>query len=164
MQRHLDLDVPIETPRVDALRRPANGTAAVPTHRAPKASPDALTPADDTRPRRESRNGRSVYIANLPWTATSGEVESLFRPFGEVAQATIIMDRRTGRSKGFAFVDMPEGAARSAIEALHGTDFGGRDLTVRFAQSSKFESSSTPRPKHSRRKPARSGARNGRRR
>ncbi len=73
-------------------------------------------------------------MANLPWGAIAEDVQALFRRYGEVHQTTIITDRRTGRSKGFGFVDMPRSAARTAIEALPGSKLGGRDLTVRLAR------------------------------
>jgi RNA recognition motif-containing protein len=73
-------------------------------------------------------------VANLPWGATAEDMETLFGRYGEVHQATIITDRRTGRSKGFGFVDMSRPAACSAIDALHGSKLGGRDLTVRPAR------------------------------
>ena len=62
------------------------------------------------------------------------EIHELFGAYGKVHQATVITDKRTGRSKGFGFVDMPQRSARRAIEALHGSEYDGRDLTVRFAQ------------------------------
>ncbi len=58
----------------------------------------------------------------------------MFGRFGEVRQATLISDRRSGRSKGFGFVDMPESAAKAAIKELNGSHLDGRDLTVRFAK------------------------------
>ena len=73
-------------------------------------------------------------MANLPWKATAEDVQALFGRYGEVHQTTIITDRRTGRSRGFGFVEMTRPAARSAIEALHGSTLGGRDLTVRPAR------------------------------
>ncbi len=73
-------------------------------------------------------------MANLPWTATTEDVQTLFGRYGEVHQTTIITDRRTGRSKGFGFVDMAQPAARTAIDALDGSAMGGRNLTVRFAR------------------------------
>lgn len=78
--------------------------------------------------------GQSVYVANLPWKATQADVEKLFGRYGEVHQATIIMDRRTGRSKGFGFVDMPPAAARTAIDKLNGSQMGGRDIKVSTAR------------------------------
>jgi RNA recognition motif-containing protein len=77
-------------------------------------------------------------VANLPWGTTAADVEALFERYGDVHQATIITDRKTGRSKGFGFVDMAQPAARGAIAALHGSTLGGRDLTVRLAQPRRF--------------------------
>ena len=76
-----------------------------------------------------------IYLGNLPFTSTEDEVEETFSSYGEVASVTIIRDRDTGRSKGFGFVEMPEdGAAQSAIAALHGRELGGRVLTVNEAR------------------------------
>lgn len=79
-------------------------------------------------------DGQSVYVSNLPWEATEDDVETLFERYGNVHQATIIMDRKTGRSRGFGFVDMPQAAAESAVAALNGSSLEGRDLTVRIAR------------------------------
>ncbi|MDH3398448.1 MAG: RNA-binding protein, partial [Acidimicrobiia bacterium] len=57
----------------------------------------------------------------------------------KVHETTIITDRRTGRSKGFGFVDMPRSEAETAIEALHGSLLKGRDLTVRFARPRQYQ-------------------------
>jgi RNA recognition motif-containing protein len=75
-----------------------------------------------------------VYVANLPWAATADEVRSLFGRYGDVHQTAIVTDRRTGRSRGFGFVDMPTPAARAAVDALHGFSLGGRELTVKLAE------------------------------
>ncbi|MFH2071463.1 MAG: hypothetical protein ABIJ75_01275, partial [Actinomycetota bacterium] len=83
---------------------------------------------------RATSKSPSVYVANLPWDATEDDVRELFGRYGHVQQATVIFDKRTGRSKGFGFVDMPEDAAAAAIGQLHGSTLEGRDLTVRFAQ------------------------------
>ena len=77
-------------------------------------------------------------MANLPWDADDDTVRELFGRYGHVQQATVIFDKRTGRSKGFAFVDMPSEAAETAIDQLHGSMMDGRDLTVRFAQPRKW--------------------------
>ncbi len=82
----------------------------------------------------------SVYVANLPWTHGDEELQALFEEFGKVHNSSVIMDKRTGRSKGFGFVDMPQRSARRAIEALHGSEIDGRDLTVRFAEPRKYGS------------------------
>jgi RNA recognition motif-containing protein len=79
----------------------------------------------------------SVYVANLPWGATTDDIRALFGRHGHVHEVTIITDRRTGRSKGFGFVAMPEPAAKSAIGALNGATMEGRDLTVRVARPSR---------------------------
>ncbi|MDJ0959698.1 MAG: DEAD/DEAH box helicase [Acidimicrobiia bacterium] len=161
LQRNLDLDHPIEAPRMDVLvegRRPT----PKPAHRVPRQQDAPGHSRSKGKP--PHRAPRSVYVANLPWTTTSGQVESLFRPFGDVVQATIITDR-SGRSRGFGFVDMPERDAKAAIAALHGTELEGRDLTVRFAQPRNAPGANRRKSRQQqRRRPARSGARRGRRR
>ena len=87
---------------------------------------------------KHNRTTKSLYVANLAWKATAHDMRKLFSPHGPVHQTTLITDNRTGRSKGYGFVDMPEDAARSAIRALHGTRFQGRDLTVRFAKPRRY--------------------------
>ncbi len=82
------------------------------------------------------KTGPSVYVGNLPWSATDADIHALFARHGEVRRATVITDRRNGRSKGFGFVEMPNQDARSAIDALQGFNMEGRDLKVRFAQPS----------------------------
>jgi RNA recognition motif-containing protein len=74
-----------------------------------------------------------VYVGNLPWGVTDSGVRDLFGRFGQVHKTTIITNRKTGRSKGFGFVDMPLHAAQNAVEGLNGSMLGGRDLTVRLA-------------------------------
>ncbi len=79
--------------------------------------------------------GKKIYVGNLPFSATSESLSEVFSRFGTVASSKIIMDRDTGRSKGFGFVEMSDaGAADSAIAQLHGSDFGGRALTVNEAR------------------------------
>lgn len=73
---------------------------------------------------------RLLYAGNLSDRTTAADLEQLFRPHGAVVTTEIIHDPRTGRSLGFGFVEMTEGAA-TAIQALHGTQFQGRSLTVR---------------------------------
>ena len=135
MQRELDLNAPIEAPRLDALDHGG--------HRIGEAAPKRTERDEATRrpkaraqqqPSRAAKDGQSVYVANLPWGTSDEDIRGRFGRYGRVHQATIITDRRTGRSKGFGFVDMPRPAARNAIKALHGSALGGRDLTVRFAQ------------------------------
>jgi len=75
-----------------------------------------------------------IYAGNLPYSTTDDELRDLFAPFGEVTSAKIIMDRETGRSKGFGFVTMSDdNAANTAIEQLNGQEVEGRALRVNFS-------------------------------
>lgn len=76
----------------------------------------------------------SVYVGNLPFSATEDEVESLFSQHGSVDNVKLISDRDTGRPRGFGFVEMDEAGASAAIEALNGTEMGGRPLRVNEAR------------------------------
>ncbi|MGV6808361.1 MAG: RNA recognition motif domain-containing protein [bacterium] len=77
----------------------------------------------------------NIYVGNLPYRLTNEKLEETFAAFGEVKTANIIMDRETGRSKGFGFVEMPIAAdAEAAIEALNGTELEGRSITVNQAR------------------------------
>jgi len=78
---------------------------------------------------------KNLFVGNLPFTATEDELRDLFSAFGEVQQVRIMTDRDTGRSRGFAFVEMPDDeAAGKAIEGLNGKDFNGRPLTINEAR------------------------------
>jgi RNA recognition motif-containing protein len=78
---------------------------------------------------------KNIYVGNLVWEATMDDLFALFREHGEVAQAQVIMDRDTGRSRGFGFVVMNNDAeARKAIESLNGFDYKGRELIVNEAR------------------------------
>ena len=77
---------------------------------------------------------KSLYVGNLPWSATKEEVQSLFEPFGSVLSVKLISDRETGRARGFGFVEMEDASAITAIEKLDGKEFGGRTLRVNEAQ------------------------------
>src|SRR5690606_26572787 len=83
----------------------------------------------------EGSVGRKLYVGNLPFSVTEAEIHAKFATCGTVESAKLITDRDTGRSKGFAFVEMAtESEARTAIEKLNGTDFQGRPLTVNEAR------------------------------
>jgi superfamily II DNA/RNA helicase len=137
LQRDLDLDAPTETPQPDRLPR---GDDLVPEPKHPKRQRKGDVPENGSPQRgpRRHTSAKSVYVANLPWSTTAEELEALFARHGQVSQTTIISDRRTGRSKGFGFVDMPAPSARGAIEALHGSTLKGRDLTVRLAHPRRY--------------------------
>ena len=83
----------------------------------------------------DDRLGKKLYVGNLPFTASEDEIRELFERHGAVDKVSVITDRETGRPRGFAFVEMGEGAnADAAIQALDGRDFGGRSLRVNEAQ------------------------------
>jgi RNA recognition motif-containing protein len=77
----------------------------------------------------------NIYVGNLPFSSTSGDLEELFGEYGQVDSASVISDRETGRSRGFGFVEMAsDDDARRAIEELDGADLGGRNLKVNEAR------------------------------
>lgn len=79
--------------------------------------------------------GNKIYVGNLPFSATSESLNDMFSAFGKVDSAKIVMDRDTGRSKGFGFVEMSSNdEAQAAIEKLNGQDMGGRSLVVNEAR------------------------------
>ena len=71
----------------------------------------------------------NIYVGNISWGLTDQELENVFAEHGTVTSAKIITDRATGRSRGFGFVEMSDGA-EAAIEALNGTEVDGRELVV----------------------------------
>ena len=77
----------------------------------------------------------NIYIGNISYQTTEDEVSTLFGEHGAVDSVHLISDRETGRSKGFGFVEMPnEEEAKKAIEAVDGSEFGGRQLKVNEAR------------------------------
>ncbi len=79
--------------------------------------------------------GRKLYVGNLTYDVTDSALEQMFAPHGTVQSAQVIMDRDTGRSKGFGFVEMgSDQEAQAAIAALSGKQVGGRNLTVNEAK------------------------------
>src|SRR6185312_15359740 len=79
--------------------------------------------------------GRKLYVGNLAYSVTDSTLEQMFAAFGTVQSAQVIMDRDTGRSKGFGFVQMGSDAeAQAAIAALNGQEVDGRALTVNEAK------------------------------
>jgi len=75
-----------------------------------------------------------IYVGNLPFSATTEELEELFASYGEVISVALPTDRETGRPRGFGFVEMEDQPAAEAIRGLDGTDFGGRNLRVNPAE------------------------------
>lgn len=89
---------------------------------------------------------KNIFVGNLDFGATEDGVRSLFEAYGQVQRVSIKTDRDTGRSRGFAFVEMPnEAEAERAIAALNGAQFGGRALNVNEARP-KAEGSGGGRP------------------
>jgi|TARA_B110000014_G_C20036609_1_gene538557 RNA recognition motif-containing protein len=77
----------------------------------------------------------NLYVGNLPWSSTEEELENHFSQHGTVNAVRIITEGRSGRSKGFGFVEMETSeAGNAAIEALDGKDYQGRDLKVNEAK------------------------------
>jgi superfamily II DNA/RNA helicase len=148
MQQRLGLDLPIGLPTVDALDDPAaRGTRVEPLHRV-----DTGQPGRSGSPNRPShtksnggRNHRSIYVSNLPWSATAADLRSIFEEHGEVSAATVITDRRTGRSRGFGFVEMAASAVERAVEDLGGIEIDGREITVRPARPPRTGPRNDPR-------------------
>ena len=78
---------------------------------------------------------KKIFVGNLSFQITDIELEDLFKEYGEVSSAKVIVDRRTGRSRGFGFVEMKaESNAEQAVEALNGADVKGRPINVSFAR------------------------------
>ena len=77
----------------------------------------------------------NLYVGNLPYQTTEDDLRNAFSAHGEVQRVSLIIDRDTGRSKGFGFVEMGDRAAgEAAIGALDGTDFDGRNIKVNEAK------------------------------
>ncbi len=75
--------------------------------------------------------GKRLYVGNLPYNMTDAELEEVFTQVGEVADSSVVIDRETGRSRGFGFVEMADDAgAAAAVEQLNGAQVGGRTLRV----------------------------------
>ncbi len=77
---------------------------------------------------------KKLYVGNLPFSSTEEDLKDLFGRHGSVASVAVITDRKTGRPRGFAFVEMEEAsAAEEAVRALDGSDLGGRSIRVNEA-------------------------------
>ena len=78
---------------------------------------------------------KKIFVGNFSFSTTEADLRKWFEPHGAVESATVVTDRDTGRSRGFAFVEMPnDNEANAAIAALNGSDGGGRPLTVNEAR------------------------------
>jgi cold-inducible RNA-binding protein len=78
---------------------------------------------------------KNIYVGNLKFDATEDQVRAMFEAYGPVDRVSIVTDRDTGQSRGFAFVEMPDDeSATKAMESLNGNSYGGRNLTVNEAR------------------------------
>ncbi|SNR77403.1 RNA recognition motif. (a.k.a. RRM, RBD, or RNP domain) [Humidesulfovibrio mexicanus] len=77
---------------------------------------------------------KSIYVGNIPFSTSEDDLHSLFSQYGEVISVKFIMDRETGRFRGFGFVEMDDAAAKQAIDALNGKEISGRALRINEAQ------------------------------
>lgn len=79
-------------------------------------------------------SSKKMYVGSLNFNSTDEDLSNLFSQFGDVISARVIIDRDTGRSKGFGFVEMEDADAQNAIQNLNGFSFSGREITVNEAR------------------------------
>ena len=82
----------------------------------------------------QEKMAKSIFVGNLPFSASEAEVNGMFAQYGNVTSVKLITDRETGRPRGFGFVEMEDKEAEIAIQALNGKDMGGRSLRVNEAR------------------------------
>ncbi|MGD9898816.1 MAG: RNA recognition motif domain-containing protein [Calditrichaceae bacterium] len=80
---------------------------------------------------------KTIYVGNLPFSASEDDIKDLFAQHGKVLSVKLVTDRETGRARGFGFVEMDKDDADQAIEALNDFEFGGRNLRVNEAKEKK---------------------------
>jgi hypothetical protein len=101
---------------------------------AAKVAAGRLVDLGERRGARRLAMRKNLYVGNLPYDTTADDLRETFSQFGTVSRSQVISDRETGRSRGFGFVEMEDGAD-TAIESLNGKEFQGRRLTVNDAKS-----------------------------
>ncbi len=77
---------------------------------------------------------KSIFVGNLPWSATDSDLQSKFAEFGKVLGARIVADKFSGRSRGFGFIDMEDADAEKAIAAMNGYKWGDREINCNEAK------------------------------
>ena len=77
---------------------------------------------------------KSIYVGNIPFSASEEDLRNMFGQYGEVMSVKFINDRETGRFRGFGFLEMDDASAKQAIDALNGKEISGRALRVNEAQ------------------------------
>lgn len=76
-----------------------------------------------------------IFVGNLPWSVKDAELQDLFAEFGEITSASVVLDRESGRSRGFGFVEFAtDDQAQAAVDAMHEKEIEGRPLTVNIAR------------------------------
>jgi RNA recognition motif-containing protein len=106
----------------------------------PRPDSPVRSPSPAASPRSGGRGeecdlSKKLYVGNLSFSSTEGEIRTAFESHGGVDSVNVITDRETGRSRGFAFVEMEDAsAAEAAMRALDGSDLGGRTLKVNEAK------------------------------
>jgi RNA recognition motif-containing protein len=84
--------------------------------------------------KRPTNGMKNLFVGNLPWSVDDQTLENLFGEYGDVHSAKVILDRDTGRSRGFGFVEMEDEGANAAINALNESEVDGRNIRVNEAQ------------------------------
>ena len=83
---------------------------------------------------------KKLFVGSLPWAVNDEGLKQAFSSYGKVVSATVVVDRRSGRSKGFGFVEMEnDSEAKAAIEALNGSELNGRNIVVNEAKPKEKE-------------------------
>jgi RNA recognition motif-containing protein len=100
----------------------------------PGAEKDLSSPWAETGLECEETMTKTLYVGNLPWAVTESDLLRAFSEYASVSSARVVLDRETGRSRGFGFVELDSEQARSVIEALNDAEWGGRRITVNEAQ------------------------------
>src|SRR3954447_26197603 len=109
----------------DPARRPGSRASATTMHRRSVVGRTRKSPG-----RRPVTMGKNIYVGNLPYDTTGDDLVELFQAYGTVTGGQVIVDKFSGRSRGFGFVEMAnDEEAKAAIEALNGSSFGNRPLT-----------------------------------
>jgi cold-inducible RNA-binding protein len=100
-----------------------------------EADPESKMWVDDALSSGDAKMGKKLYVGNLSFKTTDGDLEQLFSQYGSVQSALVVQDKATGRSRGFGFVEMgSDQEAQAAIAALNGKESDGRALTVNEAK------------------------------
>lgn len=125
-----------------SVRKPAS----VKSKAAPAKKTKTPAPKTGSAQKPEQANEVAIYAGNLSPDATEEDLRRAFEPFGKVTTVNVVIDKFTGKSKGFGFVEMPvKEEAANAIEALNGHEMAGRKMSVNVAKSMPRKTGSGPR-------------------